>query len=910
MPMRRCLALAFTIAIALVTPAAPAQQGVHDHDHGSGETIEAPEPLPAVLRAVEAPYLTDDERRELRVFHGLWNGSDLASVPLRARAALVAGVYDDPSLADPQADAADRAEAALRRGELSEALELLTGRQEFRARRIRAEALEGLGRFEEADAAVQPIVEHLQRSQTASAEELTEGVRALTIRARLRGQPARDYENMIRLTSKAHQELDRLYWPAVLAEAELLYDKSNRAEARQALIQVLRMNPTCARAWALLGRLSVGQFDFDLSEQIADQLHRIAWRLDEDATSVDAELLLALAWMTQNQPDMGREHVEGVLDVFPRHRRALAVRAAADAMRYDFEAVEERLAAFDELSPGSPQALYEVGMALSRNRQYGPAAEYLERAIERQPQWPQPIVALGLLEMQSGRDAQALRALTRAVELDPFNRQARNSLTLLEELLTYETVESENFIVRYRPGEDEILAREMLGPMEENHRLIAEAYGHVPDRKTVIELMPDHEWFAVRITGMPNIHTIAACTGPVIAMEAPREGIEHYGEYDWVRTMRHEYVHTITLSLTKNRIPHWFTEAAAVYHERAPRDYRRVRMLADSVRNGTLFDMDEVNIAFVRPAQPGDRSKAYAQSHWMYEFILERWGADAPLELMARYAAGYREPAAFQEVLGVTQEAFSEAFAAWAAEQVASWGMAPAVTIDDLRLAELLADPPSRTGAAESVADQAARAGRAITDAMAGLGVRSTEPVRVGLPPVTGDMIDYWSVAHPDHPDVLEMSIRREIALAGGKATPSMIAQLERYAAVRPVDDMPRRELARLYLSMDDPAEQAKVIPHLEYLDAREVYSTAYAVELARQYAAIGEWSLAAARADRATQVAPYDPSHRELAARMALKAGDLEAGRRHIAALVVLEPQHEPHKRRLERIEEILEQG
>jgi hypothetical protein len=91
----------------------------------------------------------------------------------------------------------------------------------------------------------------------------------------------------------------------------------------------------------------------------------------------------------------------------------------------------------------------------------------------------------------------------------------------------------------------------------------------------VIEVMPDHERFAVRITGMPFVHTIAACTGPVIAMEVPREGppSKHMGLFDWPRVIQHEYTHTITLGQTRNRIPHWLTEAAAVSMEPAPRSY-------------------------------------------------------------------------------------------------------------------------------------------------------------------------------------------------------------------------------------------------------------------------------------------------------------------------------------------------
>ena len=58
------------------------------------------------------------------------------------------------------------------------------------------------------------------------------------------------------LLARAHQELDRLYWPAKLAEAQLLFDKDNEQDAVEALHETLSLNPRCADAWFLLGRIA------------------------------------------------------------------------------------------------------------------------------------------------------------------------------------------------------------------------------------------------------------------------------------------------------------------------------------------------------------------------------------------------------------------------------------------------------------------------------------------------------------------------------------------------------------------------------------------------------------------------------------------------------------------------------
>ncbi|MBL8745628.1 MAG: hypothetical protein JNK58_04635 [Phycisphaerae bacterium] len=900
--MRRAARVAFVLSGLLMWSEAGLGQVLGPRDQPEKRAIAAPETAEAVLRAVESPYLSEDERSRLRVFHGLWTESDLAVPRLRAKAALMTGVLDDRSLNDPSADAEDRAEAALARGEPERTIGLLQGRESARSARLRAEALEMLGATDDAKAAVSPVVKLLRGKPATSAEDLVEGVRAIGVMARLEGRPGSNYQNMMQLLVQAQQSVDRLYWPALLAQAELLYEKDNRKEAHEAAIETLTLNPACARAWRLVALIAVDGFSFDQAEQVSRALNGLVSRLDPDSgrTSADGDLVMARASMRQNDAIGAQELVRRTLTRYPTMREALALEAATEALLFEYEAADGMLAELDALSPNNAFGPLEVGKALSEARQYEKAAEYLEQAATRQPKWAEPVIELGLMEMQSGRDLRALSALRRAVELDPFNTRAANSLKLVEELSRYETVESEHFVVRHPGGVFRVMAEEMVEPLEEIHRIVAGAIEHEPSVKTTIELLPDHQTFAVRITGMTGIHTIAASTGSVIAMEAPMEGKLHEGEYDWVRVVRHEYVHTVTLSRTNNRIPHWFTEAAAVYLENCPRDYETCRMLVASLMNQAgrhLFDMQEININFVRPKHPSDRGQAYAQGHWMYTFMVERWGASAPLRLMDLYSIGIREDQAMQQVLGVTQESFLAEFREWAERDAATWGLLPEVSLGRLLLDETMADPEARRKVVDSLS------AFALGTAFSSSGLHGGRKYRVSLIEPRGEVIDRMLGRAPDHPDVLELKLEEELAARGGDADAEMIPLLERYAAARPVDPMPHRHLARLYLASG--AGEAAV-PHLEYLDAREQKSAAYAVELARRYAAEGEFRLALQKAERATQIAPFDAGNREVAAAVAIKAGDLAAAERHIAALTEIEPQHDAHRQRLKRIREM----
>ncbi|MEZ6318332.1 MAG: hypothetical protein R3B49_06210 [Phycisphaerales bacterium] len=850
----------------------------------AGEALD-----PAAQALLEAPYLSDDERRDLRIFFGVWTPDDLDTPARLARAALVVGVYDHPALADDAADPGDRAEAALHRGEPERALEILAGDGSVRGARLRAQALFDLGRYQEAAGAVGPVIDKLARRQTESADEIAEAVRALNIRSRIVGSElgdGGDFRQMMQLLARARDELDRLDWRVRLAEAEVLYEKHNRAEALAAAREVLGLNHRCAEAMAMVANLAVDGFDFDTMNQLVwalDTLTTPAGPLGDRAPahgegSAEARLVEARAWLRQRNTDEARLALAPVRAQYPGRRDALALEAAAAAVAARPEEAADLLERLDELSPGSGEGQLVVGRALAEARQYDLAPAYLERAAAALPKWSTPAMELGLMELQAGEDARAIEHLAAATALDPFNARANNSLAMARELTTFATIETPHFVVRYKSGIDEVLARDMPAVLERLHdRVTGNGVGgidHEPGARTIIDLMPDHAFFAVRITGMPDLWTIAASTGPLIAMEPPREGPgKKTGPYDWARVLQHEYTHTVTLSRSHNRIPHWMTEGMSVVLEDSPKDARTWGLLAGAWREGELFDLRAINVAFVRPKRPEDRSLAYAQAAWMIQFFNERFGPETPRKILDELARGATDAEAFERVLGMPEAAWFTDFVAWAHQELVEAGaLLPAGEPTFEELCE-------RDGVDPAVAF--ADAGR----------------------------LDAWLGSYPEHPGVLACRASVMLRTLGGRPDGSMVPMLERWAAAAPGDDQPRRLLARIYLSSDNPKERAKAVASLEYLDAREQSTPAYASELARLHAAAGELEAAPRGAERAAMIAPYDADEREFAARVAIQSGHLDDAERHIEALTVLEPDRPRHQERLEAIKRMIEQ-
>jgi tetratricopeptide (TPR) repeat protein len=861
---------------------------------------------PTVQQAIDASYRTDDERAAMRVFHGVWDDRDLRSPRDRAWAALQVGRYDDAVFEDVAVPAMLRAEAALRRGEAEAVLVLLAEDTASSAKHLRAQAYMALGRHEQATAVAGELVT-LLGAESDDPHVLTSAAMGAALSARLNGDPSARYQQVIRTLGRVHQEVDRLYWPALVAEAAILSDKHNDREAVHALHEALSLNPRGGEAWYLLGRIALRRFDFGSARVAAAQLQRL------NPEHPLATLLLAETRIVEDDPDEAVERLEALLVRYPKMQRARALLAAAYAVHYDFDSMQDVLEAMDARAPQCAEAYCLVGTHLLMNYQYPQAEGLLREAIRREPAWAAPQMELAQLEWQRGNDQTACDMFLALRDLDPFNLRVVNTAALIEELVEYTTIETDNFIIRYRPGIDAVVAQMMPQRLERIHATVAGRFRHEPSQKTHIELMPDHPRFAVRLTGMPRVHTIAACTGPVIAMEVPRDGSPrmHNGVFDWPRVVQHEYTHTITLSQTSNRIPHWFTEAAAVSMEQAPRTYDRCRLLASALANDTLFELDEINWGFIRPRRPTDRAQAYAQANWMLEYMEHRFGPQSVVDLLAQYDAGQSDEGAFVNVFGIGGDQFMRDFRRWANGEVESWGLLASPSLDDLINDALADDSEYQLMLLASKRARLTAIGKRLVEEIGRPRTPRTKRLRardwpsLARPPYepTDAQVDAWLTAHPDHPDLLELRLRRDIDRTGGVGE-AQLDLLHRYARARPVDPYPHKKLVQYYRTTDQ-LEQAA--PSLEFLDVREEYTAVYALELARVYRHLGDPERARAKALRAVEINPYDAPTRELAAALAIESRQLESARLHIEALTLIEPDRPLHQQRLERLDAMI---
>ncbi len=108
----------------------------------------------------------------------------------------------------------------------------------------------------------------------------------------------------------------------------------------------------------------------------------------------------------------------------------------------------------------------------------------------------------------------------------------------------------------------------------------------------------------------------------------------------------------------------------------------------------------------------------------------------------------------------------------------------------------------------------------------------------------------------------------------------------EQIAALRPMDELPRKRLAGLYAATGD---QAQAIEQFKKLHALEVRDDKYAKAIARLYRDEGDYRNAAAYALQAVYVEPYDLAAHQLLADMCDRAGDEKGAAREGRVIPIL---------------------
>lgn len=650
---------------------------------------------------------------------------------------------------------------------------------------------------------------------------------------------------------------DKGFWPAEYQAGMLLLEKYNRGEALDAFDKALAINPRAAPALVGKGLAALQEYETRDAEQFAEQALAINQNLPE-ALRLRADVYLVIGDLRAAVRQLDRAR-----SVNPHDERTLGRAAACLYLLHDQRGFDLLEKAVGKQDPKPALFYYELAERLEERRQFEAAERYYKKAIELRPMLPWSRNGLGLLYMRLGREKEALEELTKAFQADEFNVRVANSLKVLHHLEKYETLQTDHFQLRFDPQSDRLLARYMAPYLEDIYGQLAERFGYQPQRPILVEVFNNHEMFSGRTIALPDLHTIGACTGRMVAMVSPHgKGVRR--PFNWARVLHHELVHIFNLEQTHFQVPHWLTEGLAVTNEGFPRPQPWNQLLRERVPANNLMTLDNIELGFIRPQSPLDWHMAYCQSQLYIEYLRKKYGPGSIGELLKAYRDGDDTVTALGKVCGVDKKAFEEGYRAFlgdVVQEMASGGRAPSdshpadkpLTYSQLQKAQET-DPDNLDVAARLAEQYLVR--------------RDRKEAR--------KLADAVLAKKPTHP--LASYVKARLLQDAGEEE-SVRALLEAALDRQAPEPKLMQALGKLYF---EAREFSKAADIYELAHRAEPYESKWLTELVRVYAQSGDKAKQIEALEKLVPNDADDLDHRKRLARMLFEAGRLAEAERY----------------------------
>jgi len=671
---RSALAAALLCGLALLLPATP------------GRAAEPPQPQTpeeagawqdAVTKWEAIADTTTDPAGERDARLALWRAleavGDYESLEDETRSAL----RDNPGSEDAVLPLA-RALAAT--GRPTEALTVL---EPFLDRSLPASALSGelllvVGQPEESRRRMQAVVDGFDAG-SASPRQTYAAARA--------AESLASYQRAVDLYQLAVRDSVQYIEPR-LRLAALFFAKDQNQLAQEALGEankLARLHPDVEVGWA---RISMLNMQLLTAEKLARDALEI--RPGDPGASV---VLARLALIAQD-PDQALSLLAAPHRRNPTDREVLSMRVAAYYVGGDSSGYHETLDRLLAQDPYYRNVYLDLAGILEIDRRNEEALALYRRVLAAEPGQPDALISMGLLLMREGEEDRARAYLEEGFAGNPYDMRAYNQLTLLDKMDTFRTIPTEHFLIRLDAKEDSSLVPLLSERLEAIYDELVPLHGWAPDRPTVVEIFPSHEWFSARVTGLPWIGGIpAVCFGHVVASDSPRT---LSGNTNWEDVLRHEYGHVLALGMTHKLVPFWFTEGLSVYLERYPRGRSWDQNLVAAYLDGDLVSVDSLTIAFTRPRSMAQRMLAYHEAGLIVEGFVDRQGWDAVPRLLTAFGEGKGWDDALQYAVGESYATFSREAMARIREVAASLPVWPRPDPD--RLTRLQEEESERGG--------------------------------------------------------------------------------------------------------------------------------------------------------------------------------------------------------------------
>ncbi len=515
------------------------------------------------------------------------------------------------------------------------------------ARRLGIELLERRGNLEDARAVAEGL---LQRYRAGAIQDP-----ALMGHAAFAAWHLQKWEEANKIFLRA-SELPGAGQSLYVDWGNLYLEKFNPSEAQSIFEDGLKVDPAeePGRRW------NVSDLYLGLAQALKEQSapgSAEALSKAEEADPKNPEIAVYKAYLALQDEDAEKAGgiIEDGLSAVPDHLGLMEISAAAAYFSEETRIFQKKLEELEKINPRDGKLFELLGdLCVLRRRLDDSVANY-SRALELEPDRWTALASRGINRLRMGEEESGVADLERAYENDPYNIWTVNTLRLVDSFANFRRLETDHFSLKLNEKEADVLEPYVEDLLERSLSALETRFGHQVDHRVVFEMYPDHEDFAVRTLGLPGLGALGATFGRVVAMDSPTARPK--GEFHWGSTLWHEMAHVVTLSLSRDRVPRWFTEGLSMMEERRggpgwgdPVSVHFVR----AWEAGKLLPIADLNQGFVHPDGPEQITNSYFQAGWICELMEHDFGMDKIRAMLEAYGTGKTDDEVFKEVLGIT----------------------------------------------------------------------------------------------------------------------------------------------------------------------------------------------------------------------------------------------------------------
>lgn len=309
------------------------------------------------------------------------------------------------------------------------------------------------------------------------------------------------------------------------------------------------------------------------------------------------------------------------------------------------------------------------------------ASHALDELMQSHPDAPEASYFRGRVLFEQGKYDEAVKAYAQAQERGAgaggfeaaVENDARLARAAAEETKGDKVFESEHFVVRTRPGKDELLGPYALDALEKAYAGLTRDLGVQPGAKVRVEIYDSARSLArvspLTVEQIKNSGTIALCKYSRLMLTSPKALLRGY---PWLDTISHEFVHYLVTQKGRNAVPIWLQEGLAKFLEtrwRGPPgmavDELSLSLLQDAAKKKQLIPFARMHPSIALLPTQEQAALAFAEVEAAMRLLYQRGGQAALTQLVGAMAGGSGEEQAVAQAYG---KSFQQFEADWRAE--------------------------------------------------------------------------------------------------------------------------------------------------------------------------------------------------------------------------------------------------